>query len=56
MGETKSEILQGTLDLIWVLCHLPGKPVPNSSRNRVPARVVTPKGPLGCGIVRQLFL
>jgi hypothetical protein len=39
-----------------VLCPLPGKSIPKSSRNHVPARIVTPKEPLGCGIVRQLFL
>ena len=46
----------GPLVPIWGACQLPGKSIPKSSRNHVPARIVTPKEPLGCGIVRQLFL
>ncbi len=50
----------GTLPcgLEGVLCQLPGKSDSNPgkcSRNHVPARIVTPKGQLGCGIFRQLF-
>jgi hypothetical protein len=39
-----------------LLCQLSGNSIPKSSRNHVPARIVTPKEPLGCGIVRQIFL
>jgi len=47
----------GPLLPIWGSCvNTPGKPIPKCIRNRAPARLVTPKGLLGCGIFRQLFL
>ena len=48
--------IRAAISDMGVLCQLPGESTPKCRRNHIPRRIVIPKGPLECGIFRQLFL